>query len=64
MPMLKGNYGLDGPEPAERPGAERSPLEKEYYKAALAKLGGSIAFIMKDKTFIWTGDDAPPKPQK
>ena len=22
------------------------------------KLGGSIAFIMKGKTFLWTGDDA------
>ena len=57
MSMLKGNYELKGPEPVAEPEGQGSALEKEYYKAALSKLGGSIAFIMKDKTFVWTGDE-------
>lgn len=59
MSLLKGNYKIDD---ARNPGSgEPRPsedlLEQEYYKAAMSKLGGSIAFIMKDKTFIWTGEN-------
>lgn len=60
MSFLKGNYKLEK-EPDPEPGSERSNkdlLELDYYKAAMSKLGGSIAFIMKDKTFLWKGDDA------
>jgi len=58
MSVLKGNYKLEN-EPrveAERPPAEQL-LEQEFYKTALGKLGGSIAFIIKGKTFLWTGDE-------
>ena len=66
MSLLKGNYELD--EVSATTGEASSPsqlLEEEYYRAAMTKLGGSIAFIMKGKTFLWTGDDegaAPAKP--
>ncbi len=58
MGLLQGNYELDNE--VESQGDENSPdeaLQQEYYKAALQKLGGSIAFVMKDKTFLWTGDE-------
>jgi hypothetical protein len=64
MSLLKGNYKLN--DLAQTAAADVSPeklLEQEYYKMALSKLGGSIAFIMKGKTFLWTGDDsASPAP--
>lgn len=59
MSLLKGNYPI---EPSKEPDedlkekAGDSILEKEYYRAALTKLGGSICFVMKAKTFLWTGD--------
>jgi hypothetical protein len=59
MSLLKGNYKLDdehNPTSDEQRPAEKL-LEQEYYKAAMNKLGGSIAFIMKDKTFLWKGDN-------
>ncbi len=59
MSMLKGNYKLDKEVTSSEKKEEKkeiNPLEQEYYKAAMSKLGGSIAFIMKDKTFLWTGD--------
>jgi hypothetical protein len=57
MSFLKGNYHVDEPEatPAADAPADQ-PLEQEYYKAALSKLGGSIAFVMKGRTFLWDGD--------
>lgn len=61
MGMLKGNYELeDEVQAAKEKVDDDKPLEQKYYKAALQKLGGSIAFVMKDKTFLWTGDEAPP----
>ena len=58
MSLLKGNYKLkDAPQTASKDVSADKRLEQEYYKEALRKLGGSIAFIMKGKTFLWTGDD-------
>lgn len=68
MSYLKGNYELkNAPVPSATDGrAAEELLEQEYYKAALGKLGGSIAFIMKGKTFLWKGDDGgkPSAPEK
>ena len=52
------NYRLNNePDPpANTDSPAEDILEQEYYKTALTKLGGSIAFIMKDKTFLWKGD--------
>lgn len=68
MSYLKGNYEVkNAPAPAAADGrGAEEVLEQEYYKAALGKLGGSIAFIMKGKTFLWTGDggDGGPPPEQ
>jgi hypothetical protein len=59
--FLKGNYPLEnGPAPADDRDVSDRSLEEMYYRTALAKLGGSIAFVLKDKTFLWTGDDQEP----
>jgi len=64
MSLLKGNYNTEEEIlPSEEKGSSDELLEQEYYKAALAKLGGSIAFIMKDKNFLWAGDDEQPSNQ-
>ncbi len=65
MSLLKGNYKLDdvSATPADATSPEQL-LEEEYYKTAMAKLGGSIAFIMKHKTFLWTGEDERTPPTK
>lgn len=62
MSMLKGNYNLKkevAPSDKKEDKQGSNPLEQEYYKEAMSKLGGSIAFIMKNKTFLWTGDAKP-----
>jgi hypothetical protein len=55
---LKGNYEL-APTAAERPTRPPAPstasLEEEFERQALQKLGGSIAFIKKSKSFVWKG---------
>ena len=65
MSLLKGNYELEDDVPVAKEAIDDGELlEQEYYQAALQKLGGSIAFVMKDNTFLWTGDGdedkAPP----
>lgn len=55
---LKGNYDLapaavDGKTPPAAP--TPATLEEEFERQALQKLGGSIAFIKKSKSFIWKG---------
>lgn len=54
--ILKGNYDL----PVKNP----DPKDVNPFEAkALEKLGGSIAFIMKDRTFKWEPPKSePPRP--
>ena len=56
---LKGNYDLAPADPADARRAPAIPaaasLEEEFERQALQKLGGSIAFIKKSKSFIWKG---------
>lgn len=62
MARLTGNYRVPGhtdttPAPvAEGAGAERTV--SEFERRAMARLGGSIAFVMKGKNVVWTGDSA------
>jgi hypothetical protein len=54
---LKGNYEL-APAAADRtppPAPSPASLEEEFERQALQKLGGSIAFIKKSKSFVWKG---------
>ncbi len=61
--FLKGNYSLSGSAEAskrdsdEDEGDEES-LTAQMEEAALAKLGGSICFVVKDKTLLWMGDSS------
>jgi hypothetical protein len=56
---LKGNYDLTPAGPADGKTPPPAPivasLEEEFERQALQKLGGSIAFIKKSKSFVWKG---------
>ena len=56
---LKGNYDLAPANPVgarkDAPRPATASLEEEFERQALQKLGGSIAFIKKSKSFIWKG---------
>jgi len=52
--FLKGNYQLPkGRGKAEAKRAKKD-LTDQFEESALAKLGGSLCFVMKKGTFIWT----------
>ena len=56
--ILKGNYQLTGKKKERQ--AKKSPsksLTERFEESALARLGGSICFVMKGNTFVWTGDE-------
>ena len=58
-PLLKGNYPLaDQPTAAEH---EAPDLEQTFEQSALAKLGGSIAFVKLPSGFVWKGPKSGPK---
>jgi len=59
--MLQGNYDLPNQNPKRPAKGKRKPdepqsLTAEFEQSALAKLGGSMCFVMKGKTFLWTGE--------
>ena len=51
---LRGNYRLRKTARSKTREKKKTSLE-EFEQRALEKLGGSIAFVMKPKTFVWTG---------
>lgn len=50
---LKGNYELHVPDNTEE--GQPETTEQEFYRRALEKLGGSIAFVLKPKNLVWKG---------
>ena len=56
---LKGNYKLDKDVPAPvQPEEEARPKQcstEAFETFARERLGGSIAFVMKQDTFVWKG---------
>lgn len=58
MGYLKGNYkikkGASAGKDVSKKSAKSSTVKFEEF--ARARLGGSIAFVMKKDTFLWTGD--------
>jgi hypothetical protein len=55
--FLKGNYDLSanrtvGPRKSD----SQRTLTERMEDAALAKLGGSVAFVRKGKTLLWMGE--------
>ena len=70
MAKLIGNYTVpgqtaenaksgqvDATEREKAEGAHRATVS-EFERRAMGKLGGSIAFVMKGKNVLWTGDKA------
>lgn len=58
--FLKGNYRLGRAKQSAQPKpASQKDLTDEFEKAALAKLGGSLCFVMKKHTFVWAGGEPP-----
>lgn len=67
MSYLKGNYKLK--KAVKEPKADKKEKEtstQAFENFARERLGGSIAFVMKKNTFVWSGDgpDAEKKPAK
>ena len=56
--FLKGNYEVAEQRSGTEPKADApKSLTERFEESALAKLGGSICFVIKDKTLLWTGDE-------
>jgi len=60
--LLKGNYKMDKPQ-TQKTTKKRSSktLTDKFEESALAKLGGSMCFVMKGKTFLWSGNETEEK---
>ena len=56
MAYLKGNYGLK--KRIEDDALVGDEAVKTFEQFARQRLGGSIAFVMKEKTFLWAGKDS------
>jgi hypothetical protein len=55
--FLKGNYELAKTTTLARPEeAKPKSLTERMEESALAKLGGSVCFVVKKKTLLWLGD--------
>jgi hypothetical protein len=63
MAKLIGNYTLEGQDTKNPSAASAAQPEipaadasaSEFERRAMARLGGSIAFVMKGKNVLWTG---------
>lgn len=53
---LKGNYRLPKKVTARAKKSQQT-TEQKFEQESLVKMGGSIAFVMKSKTFVWKGDE-------
>ena len=60
--FLKGNYQLPKGKGTIARKKTAKDLTQQFEESALAKLGGSLCFVMKKGTFVWTdkqGDGTP-----
>jgi hypothetical protein len=54
--FLKGNYQLAKETQKKRVTRKTATrLTEQFEESALARLGGSMCFVIKDKTFMWVG---------
>ena len=53
--FLKGNYRLPKGKAKVTGQPGKKDLTDHFEANVLAKLGGSLCFVMKKSTFIWTG---------
>ena len=68
MAKLIGNYKMAGqsdtiPAPSSSEKKEENTVA-EFERRAMARLGGSIAFVMKGKDVLWSGAGSPQNPKK
>ena len=55
---LKANFEVKRKKaPKAEPEPEKTTVVEEFEREALRHLGGSIAFVMKRKEFVWTGEE-------
>lgn len=58
---LKGNYRLRRKKDEASPSTGRKKLKEtprdEFERRALERLGGSIAYVSLNDTFVWRGED-------
>ncbi len=54
--IMKGNYQLPRGKKGSVSRRPKKDLPDKFEESALAKLGGSLCFVMKKHTFIWKGD--------
>jgi hypothetical protein len=59
MAKLIGNYTLPGQPTTSQPDSQEAGKPEtsvtEFERRAMARLGGSIAFVMKGKNVVWSG---------
>lgn len=54
--LLKGNYRMPKSKRKSASAKPKKDLTDKFEGSALAKLGGSLCFVMKKNTFVWKGD--------
>lgn len=62
--FLKGNYSVPGGSGGDEPAEQETSASAEFERRALERLGGSIAFVMKKNTFVWSGEKSGSDPEK
>ena len=56
--FLKGNYRLSKGKGTMKEAPKKKNLTQQFEEQALAKLGGSLCFVMKRGTFVWSDDSS------
>lgn len=56
--FLKGNYRLPKGKRKSVVRKRKKDLTTKFEERALAKLGGSLCFVMKGNTFVWKGEES------
>ena len=68
MAKLIGNYKMAGQSDTvlapSVPEKKEENTVAEFERRAMARLGGSIAFVMKGKDVLWSGAGSPQNPKK
>ena len=60
--FLKGNYELPKRKSGRNAAQSKKDLTDQFEERVLAKLGGSLCFVMKKGAFIWTEEiNDPPR---
>lgn len=59
--ILKGNYEVPDSPQVDTTEDPSKTLTDKFEEATLAKIGGSICFVMKNDSFLWTGDSETPE---